>query len=117
MKLLLDQNTSRRIVPELQTDYPGSSQVALLGLDTASDAEIWQHALDHGFTVVTKDSDLEEMSLIRGSPPKVIWLRLGNVGNRAVLDTLIEHRTRIEELIEQDGLSCLEILSAIARSR
>jgi predicted nuclease of predicted toxin-antitoxin system len=31
MKLLLDENLSRRIVPFLQTAFPGSSQVALLG--------------------------------------------------------------------------------------
>jgi len=29
MKLLLDENLSRRIVPFLQTIFPGSSQVAL----------------------------------------------------------------------------------------
>jgi predicted nuclease of predicted toxin-antitoxin system len=32
MKLLLDENLSRRIVPFLQTDFPGSSQVVLEGL-------------------------------------------------------------------------------------
>ena len=30
MKLLLDENLSRRLVPFLQECYPGSSQVALL---------------------------------------------------------------------------------------
>jgi hypothetical protein len=29
MKLLLDENLSRRLVPFLQHDYPGSTQVAL----------------------------------------------------------------------------------------
>jgi predicted nuclease of predicted toxin-antitoxin system len=49
MKLLLDENLSRRIVPFLQTIFPGSSQVALLGLawlglEGANDSEIWQYA-------------------------------------------------------------------------
>ena len=35
MKLLLDENLSRRLVPFLQQDYPGSSQVLLLGLALA----------------------------------------------------------------------------------
>jgi predicted nuclease of predicted toxin-antitoxin system len=43
MKLLLDENLSRRIVPFLQTAFPGSTQIALLGLESASDSEIWQH--------------------------------------------------------------------------
>jgi hypothetical protein len=37
MKLLLDENLSRRLVPFLQSDFPGSSHVALLGLEQASD--------------------------------------------------------------------------------
>ena len=36
MKLLLDENLSRRLVPFLQEAYPGSSQVVLLGLEQAS---------------------------------------------------------------------------------
>ncbi len=38
MKLLLDENLSRRIVPFLQIAFPGSSQVALLGMETVADA-------------------------------------------------------------------------------
>jgi predicted nuclease of predicted toxin-antitoxin system len=37
MKLLLDENLSRRLVPFLQHDYPGSNQVVLLGMESASD--------------------------------------------------------------------------------
>ncbi|NVZ07740.1 DUF5615 family PIN-like protein [Allochromatium humboldtianum] len=114
MKLLLDQNISRRIVPSLQAQYPGSSQVALLGLDRASDSAIWDYASVHGYTIVTKDADFEEMTLVRGSPPKVIWLRLGNVSNQMVLETLINHHATIEALIERHDLSCLEILSVNA---
>ena len=32
MKLLLDENLSRRLVPFLQHDFPGSTQVVLLGM-------------------------------------------------------------------------------------
>ena len=37
MKLLLDENLSHRLVPRLQTAYPGSSQVTLVGLGSADD--------------------------------------------------------------------------------
>jgi hypothetical protein len=33
MKLLLDENLSRRIVPFLQSDFPGTTQVALEGIE------------------------------------------------------------------------------------
>jgi predicted nuclease of predicted toxin-antitoxin system len=44
MKLLLDENLSRRIVPSILSRYPGSWQVALLGLERASDAALWAYA-------------------------------------------------------------------------
>ena len=46
MKLLLDENLSRRLVPFLLHDFPGSSHVVLLGLQSAADKEVWQHAKD-----------------------------------------------------------------------
>lgn len=42
MKLLLDENLSRRIVPFLEAYYPASTQVACL--ERAVDHEIWQFA-------------------------------------------------------------------------
>jgi len=44
MKLLLDENLSRRIIPFLQTAYPDSTQITLVNLETASDQEVWEFA-------------------------------------------------------------------------
>ena len=44
MKLLLDENLSKRLVPFLQADYPDTSQVVLLGLEQPSDREILHYA-------------------------------------------------------------------------
>ena len=66
MKLLLDENLSRRLVPFLQHDYPGSTQVVLLGLESASDTEVWQRAKDDGYVIVTRDADFQELSLVWG---------------------------------------------------
>ena len=109
MKLLLDQNISRRIVPALDAVWPGSKQVALLELDRASDAQLWEYARDHGSVIVTKDSDFEEPGLLKGSPPKVIWLRLGNVSNQQILDALPGRRAELETLIGEEGLDCIEL--------
>lgn len=58
MKLLLDENLSRRIVPFLQQNYPDSSQVVLLGLQAATDAEIWEFAKVQGYVIVNRDAAL-----------------------------------------------------------
>jgi predicted nuclease of predicted toxin-antitoxin system len=47
-------------------------------LDCASDDQVWEHARQNGFAIVTKDEDYDFLSVLRGSPPKVIWLQLGN---------------------------------------
>ncbi len=78
MKLLLDENLSRRIVSLIASHYPGSSQVTLLGLERASDTAIWAYARQHDFIIVTKDSDflaIAQNSLTNDViPPGVIFI-------------------------------------------
>lgn len=109
MKLLLDQNLSRRLLPALEPEFPGSSQTALLGLDTASDLDVWHVAKGEGFAVVTKDADCIEMALVLGWPPKIVRLNLGNVGNDAILACLLKHREAIEEFLGAGSDGVLEI--------
>jgi len=59
MKLLLDENLSRRIIPALQAAYPDSSQVALLNLNETNDIDIWEYAKKKGYAIVTQDADLD----------------------------------------------------------
>lgn len=109
MKLLLDENLSRRLVPFLINDYPGTEQVALLGMERATNREIWEYARDHGYVIVTRDSDYYELSTLYGQPPKVIWLRAGNQAKAATLAALLNHRAAIEEALQADGKACIEI--------
>ena len=78
MKLLFDQNMSSRLVRCLADTFPDSSHVQFVSLDCASDDQVWEYARLHGFVIVTKDEDFNNLSVMRGSPPKVIWLQLGN---------------------------------------
>jgi len=79
MKLLLDQNLPRSLLRDLNDPFPGSEHVRNLGLDSGtSDGEIFEYAREHGFTILSKDSDFRQLSFVRGAPPKVVWLRVGN---------------------------------------
>ena len=66
MKLLLDQNLSRRLPGLIGDLFPGSDHVASLGLDRVSDEEVWKFAAKEGFSIVSKDSDFHQMSLVKG---------------------------------------------------
>lgn len=110
MKLLLDENLSRRLVPFLQQYFPETTQVTLLNLETASDIDIWQYAREHDFVIVTKDADFYELSLQHQSHvPKVIWLRIANSSKDKVLELLIKNKTFIEQQLGANGKLCVQI--------
>lgn len=89
MKLLFDQNLSRRLVSRLETEFPQSAHVAEIGLDQATDHEIWSYAGAEGFVVVSKDADFRQLAFLHGPPPKVVWLRVGNVSTDAIHELLV----------------------------
>ena len=62
MKLLLDENLSRRVVPFILEAYPESTQIALLGMEQADDQAVWAYAKQNGFVIVTRDSDYLDLS-------------------------------------------------------
>ena len=110
MKLLLDENLSRRLVPFLQHDYPGSSQVVLPGMESASDKEIWHRAKTDGYVIVTRDADFQELSLVWGHPPTVIRLKTPNQSSSAVPKLLIDNKDLVVESVEANGLASVEIV-------
>jgi predicted nuclease of predicted toxin-antitoxin system len=108
MKLLLDENLSRRLVPFLQSAYPDSSQIALVGLEQASDRMIWQYALENNFVIVTKDADFYDLSMMLGTPPYLIWLQIGTADKAAVLSLLLDNAQAIQDGFS-NGLACIEL--------
>ena len=78
MRLLFDQNLSPKL-PHLLSDlFPDSIHVREVGLRDADDAVVWQYAKTNGYTIVSKDSDFQQRSLLFGAPPQFVWIRLGN---------------------------------------
>lgn len=65
-------------------------------MDRSSDTEVWNYSAENGYTIVSKDSDFYQRSLLFGAPPKVIWIRQGNC---SVADTadLLRHRFIVVE--------------------
>ena len=110
MKLLLDENLSRRIVSLLETDFPGSSHVVLLGLERASDHDIWIYAQQNDFVIVTRDSDFSDMIALYGPPPKVVRFCRGNCRRVVVAEALIEHRETILYALSEADRGLVEIL-------
>ncbi len=113
MKLLLDQNLSRHLVEHLRDAFPESEHVSALGLDTATDEEIWEYAREQGHLIVSKDSDFRQLAFLHGPPPKALWLRVGNASTAAVLQLILDH----VEVIEVFGVSEDEALLVLPALR
>ena len=112
MKLLFDQNISFRIVNKIQSIFPNSKQVRLLELEDASDIEIWNYAKANDFTIVTFDADFADIAYIKGCPPKIIWLRTGNMTTNNIIKIIEKHQNIINEFYlnpEYKEVACIEI--------
>jgi predicted nuclease of predicted toxin-antitoxin system len=109
VKLLLDNNLSPKLVDKLNDIFPDSSHVALLGLDQAADSAVWNKAHEQEYTLVSKDSDFNELLATKGFPPKVIWLRLGNCTTNEVEEALRKNHAAIMEFEQEDIAGLLEI--------
>ena len=109
MRLLFDQNLSRRLVGMLRDAFPDSVHVADVHLDTATDREIWEYAGEQDLIVTSKDSDFRQLAFLYGPPPKVVWVRVGNASTAQVANVLLDHAERIEAFVDDDDEAMLVI--------
>ncbi|HEX6963693.1 MAG TPA: DUF5615 family PIN-like protein [Lacipirellula sp.] len=110
MKLLFDQNLSFKLVELLADLFPGSEHVRNVGLRDVDDYEIWVYAASHGFTIVTKDEDFNARSAVRGFPPKVIWIQMGNCATERVHVLLRRNLDEIVVFEQRDDIGVLALL-------
>lgn len=80
-----------------------------VGLGGAADARIWQYAAEQGFVLVTKDEDFHRLSVFRGFPPKVIWVRLGNCTTGEVAALLERHHPAVIEFAAHPEIAFLAL--------
>jgi len=109
IKLLFDQNISYRLVSRLKEVYPNSQHVAAIGLDMASDIDVWTYAKDNQYVLVSKDSDFNDICTLYDFPPHIIWLRLGNSRVTTVYEALVKHKDKVNIIVEENKTGIIEI--------
>lgn len=97
------------MVNRLADLYPDSQHVSLVGLDQADDRALWEYANQNDFTVVTRDSDFNELSVLRGFPPKVVWIRRGNCSTNQIEEILRSHYQDIIQFNEDQSSGVLAL--------
>jgi predicted nuclease of predicted toxin-antitoxin system len=107
VKLLLDENLSDRVVTQILDLYPGSAHIKSHGLSQAGDTQIWSFAQQDGFTIVSKDADFHQRSLLFGHPPKLVFLRVGNCPTNRITALLRDCHVRLLGFDADPGASIL----------
>lgn len=107
MRLLFDQNLSRRLKERLQDLYPDSLHVQDIGLESSPDINVWEYAAAQSLVIVTKDADFVELSLRLGHPPKVIRLSLGNAPTASVASLIRSSHDEIRAFCNDENMSLL----------
>jgi predicted nuclease of predicted toxin-antitoxin system len=107
VKLLFDENLSRKLVAKLAELYPDSAHVAEAGLLEHPDREIWEFARAGNFVIVSTDSDFYELATTIGPPPKVVWLRRWRHPTRDAERVLRREAIRIAEFASDPELAIL----------
>lgn len=107
MRFLIDAQLPPALARWLAAHGQGASHVADLGMQSASDAAIWDHAMGEGAVIVTKDEDFAQRKVLSLSGPAVVWVRLPNTRRRdllvwfeAVLPDILAALERGETLVE-----------------
>jgi len=101
-RLLIDENLPFSLGVRLGLGYIHASQIA----EQASDSLLWQWARENDYVVLTRDTDFFDRLLRHGPPPKVIWIRLGNIRKNDLLRVMearwpaIEQQIRSHDLVE-----------------
>ena len=66
-----------------------------------------EYSKNNSFTIVTKDSDFNDRSIIEGFPPKIIWIKKGNCSTTTISILLRNNYIKISNFISDDENSIL----------
>lgn len=94
--ILIDENLPRSLGDQLGETCVHASEIAA----QASDTELWQYARERNWIILTRDTDFFDRLILSGNPPKVVWVRLGNLRKSELIEVLRTKWKAIRKLIE-----------------
>ena len=108
-KLLFDNNISHRVIARISDIFPNANHVMLESLDESTDREVWRFARQNDYTIVTKDSDFNDLAIYHGSPPKIIWIKVGNCKVAQIAKILQDNSDVIKSFLDNSVSTILQI--------
>lgn len=109
MRFLIDAQLPPAVAVWLRERGHEVETVREVGLREAEDGAIWAHARRTRMIILTKDEDFAARSQQAREGPAVVWLRVGNVSNRALRGWLEPRLPGILQLLDQ-GSRLVEVI-------
>jgi predicted nuclease of predicted toxin-antitoxin system len=78
VRFIVDAQLPPALARHLQLLGHEAEHVIDLGLERASDRDIWEVAAAQSAIIVTKDEDFPPMRAIQEEGPTILWIRIGN---------------------------------------
>ncbi len=100
MKWLVDENLPIQIGQELALDCVHATRIG----EQITDSELWNYAKRHDMIILTRDTDFFDRFLLLGPPPKVVWIRLGNLTKQQLIQEILRRWSVIRSLIQKPDL-------------
>ncbi len=85
MRFLIDAQLPLALARWLGAHGHEAAHVGDLGMQAASDIEIWEHARTTAAVIVTKDEDFAQRKVLFDKGPAIVWVRLPNTRTPALL--------------------------------
>ena len=98
--LLIDENLPASLARGLPVNCSHATDIA----QQPSDNELWIHARQRDWTILTRDTDFFDRIMLEGPPPKVVWVRLGNIRKTELESLLIRLWPAITTLLTESDL-------------
>jgi predicted nuclease of predicted toxin-antitoxin system len=86
MKFLIDNQLPRSLAAYLVRRGHECNHVFDIGLDEADDVELWSHCAREQSILVSKDEDFIYLAARPGDAGRLVWVRLGNCRNAALIE-------------------------------
>lgn len=93
--LLIDENLPASLAEILPI---ACSHATDLGAQP-TDHQLWQHARERDWIILTRDADFFDRLMLQGPPPKVIWIRLGNIRKKDLEARMTKLWPRLAEAV------------------
>ena len=108
--ILIDQNISFRLIARINATFPDVRHVKFYNLMDTNDYDIFMFARRNNIeAVITLDEDFNLLVLEHNSPPKIIWLRIGNASTAMQAESLLKNAASIRLFLDDSQTDCLEI--------